>query len=164
MNAAHVHLVLNHLPIAGIGFAIPLLLLGWMLGREDFSRAGFLLVVLAGIATIPVFLSGESAADVVKRLPGVSEAVIERHEDAAGFTIGAVGATAIVAAVGLAGKFLKKNLLRIFLPVTLLLCVVSTVALAWTNNLGGQIQHSEIRSKGAPGQPPANNDRKHDDD
>ena len=163
MNAAHMHLVLNHFPIVGVVFAIPLLLLGWLLRRDDFSRAGLLLVVLAGILTIPAFLTGESAEDVVERLPKVSAAVIERHEEAAKVALGLMGATAILGAIGLVAGFMKKNVLRVLVPLTLLACLVSTVALAWTNNLGGQIQHSEIRTNGTPGQAPSGNVREHDD-
>lgn len=163
MNAAHMHLVLNHFPIVGVVFAIPLLVLGWLLRREDFSRAGLLLVVLAGILTIPAFFTGKSAEDVVERLPKVSAAVIERHEEAAELALGLMGATAILGAIGLVAGFLKKNLLRVFVPLTLLLCLVSTVALGWTNNLGGQIQHSEIISNGTPDPAPSGNGRQHDD-
>lgn len=72
-------------------------------------------------------------------------------EEAAKVALGLMGATAILGAIGLVAGFMKKNVLR------------ATVALAWTNNLGGQIQHSEIGTNGTPGKAPSGNVREHDD-
>ena len=61
MNPAHLHLMVNHVPVFGTIFAA--LLIGWGLLRksEDVLRLGLILAVLIGIATWGVQLTGEPA-------------------------------------------------------------------------------------------------------
>ena len=162
MNATHVHLVLNHFPIAGIIFAIPLLGFGWARNREDFSRAGLLLVVLSGIVSVPVFLSGEPSEHIVEKLAGVSKAAIERHEDAAKVAVWLVVAAAAASLGTLMAGLRGKNILRKTVPLTLLLCLGAAGMLAWTNNVGGRIRHPEIDT-GAPTSAPAKTEGHNDD-
>ncbi len=78
----------------------------------------------------------------------VSERRIERHEDAAAV------ATSGAALLGVAALLLLWRSRRTgSMPSTLLLAtfglaVLTTVLMAWTANLGGQIRHSEITTAG----------------
>ena len=95
MNSAHLHLLLNHIPILGSAFA--LVLLGWGLLRrsEPIARVGLATLVLAALFAIPTYLTGGAAEHLVEDLPGISEAAIHPHEDAAlisSYALGALGA------------------------------------------------------------------------
>jgi uncharacterized membrane protein len=147
MDAAHIHLILNHFPIAGMVFSIPLLLFAWWRRNEVLSRTAFIVILLTGLATIPTYLTGEPAEELIAHLPGVSERFIEIHEEAAERAIWAIGAATLVAAVGLFLSIRRKATPRWAYPVVLAAALASVGLLGWTNNLGGQVRHPEIRSK-----------------
>ena len=58
MNAAHMHLLVNHLPVTGSIFAI--LLLVWSLARKntDIARAALGLFVIAAITGLAAYFTG----------------------------------------------------------------------------------------------------------
>jgi hypothetical protein len=90
-----------------------------------------------------------------RKLPGVSEDLIDRHEDAATFAL--VGVE-IVGVVALGGLFLfsRARVPGWLVAVVLVLSLAESGLLAWTAYVGGQIRHSEIRpGPPAPGAPPA---------
>jgi hypothetical membrane protein len=79
MNWAHVHLIINHIPVLGVLGGI--LLLGYAIVRksDEATMLSFVLFALVALATIGVFVAGEEAEDMVKNLPGVTEAYIGNH-------------------------------------------------------------------------------------
>ena len=83
MNGAHWHLVLNHLPIIIPIAALVILLISYAVDKPDFVRAAYLLFVLGALATLPAFLTGEGAEEVVEGLAGIDENYIHVHEEAA---------------------------------------------------------------------------------
>ena len=83
MNLAHLHLVLNHFPIIGTIVGLGLFL-GSLVGKNaDLRRAGLIVLAVIALVAIPTFFSGVGAQGAIKNDPGVSEALIERHEGAA---------------------------------------------------------------------------------
>ena len=145
MDAAHIHLMLNHFPIAGILFAIPILVIAWWRKNDVLGLTGMSLVLLSGLVTIPTFLTGEPAKEIIEHLPGISEKLIEIHEEAAEKTIWFVGAAALAALISLLVAFKNKSILLKAIPFVTILSLGAIGFLAWTNNLGGQISHPEIR-------------------
>jgi uncharacterized membrane protein len=145
MDAAHIHLMLNHFPMAGILFAIPILAIAWWRKNDVLCLTGMSLVVLSGLITIPTFLMGEPAEEIIEHLPGISEKMIEIHEEAAEITIWFVGAAAFTALISLFIGFKNKSMLLKAIPFVTILSLCAIGFLAWTNNLGGQISHPEIR-------------------
>jgi hypothetical protein len=145
MTLTHLHLVLNHIPIVGtlVAGVIFVIALRWRNPQLERLVLGFLLVF--ALLTIPVYLTGEPAEHVAERLPGVAEAVIDRHEDAA---LAALVAVEILGASALAGLalFRQRLLPRAFAVALVALIVVTTGLFGWTGYLGGQIRHTEIRT------------------
>lgn len=148
LNAAHIHLMLNHVPI--LGFAFGLLFLAWGRWRdsEETIRAVQALFLLVGLTSIVVFLSGENAEDVVEGLAGVSHDAIEAHEE--------TGELAMIVSI-VAGLF-SGGVLLVYrnrpLPGwsvggTALAGVVAFALLAYAGFQGGQVHHEEIRPGGA---------------
>ena len=98
MNWAHVHLMLNHLPVLGTVFGLALLAWAMLRRDETLQRAALATFVLTALAAIPVFLTGEPSEEMVEHLTGTAEQAIEAHEDAAVVALVAVevlGALAI---------------------------------------------------------------------
>lgn len=149
MNAVHLHLLLNHLPVIGI----PLIgvVLAWGIvtkqGAVQKSALGFL--VLLAIATIPVYLTGEPAEEAVEGLAGVSEAALERHEEFALWGFAAAEAVGLLALVALIAARRRSVVPPRLAAGALGVTILAVGLLAWTGYLGGQIRHEEIRSGGA---------------
>jgi hypothetical protein len=148
MTAAHLHLVLNHAPLFGVVFAV--LGLAWALVRSNdgVARASLGLLVLAGLLVVPVYLTGEEAEDIVEDQVGVSHDAIEAHEEAAlgsAVAVGIVGLLGLALLVGFRGREVPRSM-------TGLMLVLALAAAGWIGyvaNLGGQINHPEIRDGAA---------------
>ena len=145
MNPAHIHLILTHIPVVGIPLALCFLAYGFSRGNRGAQRAALFMLVAIAAVSVPTYLTGEPAEELVEHLPGVSEPIIERHEDAAHFSF---VLTILTGALALGTLWLGRNerLLRFGLLGTLGLAVVASISLGFTANLGGSIRHSEIRS------------------
>ncbi|MGE0352901.1 MAG: hypothetical protein AB7I33_05330 [Gemmatimonadales bacterium] len=146
MNTAHLHLLVNHLPVLGVLFGV--LLLAWAVFRRSpqLTRAALGVFVLAGIAGLVAYLTGEPAEEAVERLSGVSETLIGQHEDAALAATFGAGLLGLLALAGLVAFRRLADLPRWFTGASLAFGLVATGMMAWTANLGGQIRHSEIRA------------------
>jgi hypothetical protein len=143
MNYAQIHLVLNHLPVFGTVFGILLLAYGQLRKIEEVTRIALGVFVLAALVAIPVYLTGEPAEEIVENLPGVAEAIIEQHEDAAFTALILMEITGVLALLNL--FFIGRSFGRKFIAVTALSSVIAAGMILWTANLGGKIRHTEIR-------------------
>ena len=146
MDSVHLHLILNHLPMAGILVAIGIFLVGWLRGNVEFQRLALGLLLCFGLATIPVYLTGGAAEHAVKRLPDASKLLIEAHETAAGAAFLAVEVLAGFSLLGMVLFRRSAAIAKSFTAGLLVLAFSTTGLFAWTGYLGGQIRHPEIRA------------------
>jgi hypothetical protein len=146
MSPVHLHLLLNHVPVIGTIVAIGLLAYAVVRRSPELVRVSLGMFVLLALAGAVVYLTGEPAEELVEGLPGVSEAILERHEEAALVATTLLG---LVGAVSLGGLLAFREraagIPRGFAAATLLLALVPAGAMGYTANLGGQIRHTEIR-------------------
>jgi uncharacterized membrane protein len=145
MSSIHLHLLLNHVPVIGTVFGVLLLAVAVARRSDELGRVALWLFALLAGTSVLVFLTGEPAAELVEKLPGFSEALTERHEEAA------LVATVVVGLVGLFSLavlvvFRKRPLARWATPVALALSLGAAGAMGYAANLGGQIRHTEIRA------------------
>ena len=145
MNPAHLHLMVNHVPVIGAILAAGLLGYGVFTKSSDLSRVALGLFVLMAVAGLAVYLTGEPAEEMVERLAGVSETALHLHEDAA------LIATILLGAYGLfaAGVLLVYRRRGTVLPAStamlaFALSLVPVATMGYTANLGGHIRHDEI--------------------
>jgi hypothetical protein len=153
VNAAHVHLLVNHVPIIGELLALPLL--GLALWRRDVGStlAACLVVAIAGAGGAAADLTGDGAADAVWDLPGTSKGWLHEHEErgekaaiVAGIT--GIGAIAVGVATARRGSPPMAGLAAVGVAA-----LASAGLLVWTGAAGGYIRHVEFRDE-AP-EPPA---------
>ena len=155
MSAGHLHLILNHFPVIGSVIVLLLLMLAIYRRSDDVARAGLLLAVLVGAASIAVYFTGESAESLIEHLPGFSETVTERHEDAALVATIVVGAMGLLALGVLAAHRHRRPLSRRTIVSAAGLALVACGLMGYTAFLGGQVRHTEIRTGSAAGPAPA---------
>lgn len=146
MNAAHFHLMLIHVPVLGTIFCFVLLAFGILKKNDLLMKTALGALVVVALLSIPAYLTGEPAEEIVERLPGVQENAIEPHEEAAEGAFLSVLVAGILALAGLL-CFRKGRLMpRWFAGLVLILSLVSGVLMGRTAYLGGKIHHSELRT------------------
>jgi uncharacterized membrane protein len=145
MNGAHLHLILNHVPVIGLGLSMVVLATGMLRRSDEIVRAGALLLVLIALITIPVYLTGEPAEDVLHDMAAVNDDLIHAHEDVAVWAMILIEVLGAGALVGLAFFRREDALPGWFAPSLLALALVSMALVGWTSYLGGEIMHPEAR-------------------
>ncbi len=147
MNWAHVHLMINHIPVVGIWGALLLLIYSLVRKSEEVKMVSFGLLVLLALMTFAVFFTGDAAQESVRKLPGVTEADIGRHEEMADLTLVLMEILGVLALAGLV--FLRRfgRIPKLVVVLVLVLSVVTSAVAGLTANLGGQIRHTEIRAQ-----------------
>lgn len=154
MNPAHLHLLVNHLPVFGtLGAA---LLLGWGLLRksEEIVRVGLIVLILVALASWGVQLTGEPAEEMVEHMAGMDERLIHDHEEWAELSVLMISAAGIVALITFFLIRARRKAGRALTAVTLLLALAGFGMVAYAANLGGMIRHTEIHDgAAAPGAP-----------
>jgi hypothetical protein len=152
MNAAHLHLLITHVPTMGALFGIGVLILAWFRRSEELKQTSLLFFLLAGAAAIPAYLTGAPAHDIVVKMPiPISRDMIDRHAEVA---VLATVAALVLAGVALGGCAVWRRGKRLpawFLVLTLLLALIASALMAWTADLGGKIRHPEIHTLGGTG-------------
>ena len=146
VNPAHLHLILNHIPVLGTAFCIGLLGWGLIQKSEEVKRVSLGVLIIVALLAIPTYLTGEPAEEIIEHLPGVSEATIEEHEDAATFAFAGILAVGALALGGLVLHWRTKPVPNWIVIVVLVLSVIVFAMMIRTADLGGQIRHPELRS------------------
>lgn len=145
MNQAHLHLIVNHVPIVGSLFALVLLAVGLGLKNDVLTRAGLVAVLAAGVLCLPAQLTGAGAAAIAQDLPRVSRALIDNHAAAAELGFWALESAAALALFALLLLNNASPRARLLAALALAATVLSFGLLARAGSLGGQIRHTEIR-------------------
>ena len=145
VSAAHLHLILCHVPVLGVLFGLGWLAFGVWRGSQDIQKVALATFVIAAILAVPTYLTGDPAAGALKGLPGFSGQILERHEAAAGFALAGFIVLGILALAGLI-LFRGQSVVRWFGLLLLAAALLVACLVLWTANIGGQIRHSEIRA------------------
>lgn len=146
--AAHLHLILNHLPVVGSLFSLGLLAWAFWRRSEDVQRAALGAAVVVALVAIPAYLTGEPAWIDIMDVPGDNDDFILAHQSAAQFAFGASTLAGILALISLvAGRKGKPVPARLVTAVFVML-LITTGLMGYVANLGGKIRHTEIRPGG----------------
>lgn len=142
MNAAYVHLSLNNFPPVVSLVAVLMLMVGMGIKNVTVVRVAFVLMVVAALFTIPTFLSGEPAEELVEKLDGVNAVAIHPHEEAGKWALIALSIVGVAALAALIA-FRSRDLPRWAAIGMLVLSLWATSVVFRTAYLGGKIHHPE---------------------
>jgi uncharacterized membrane protein len=145
MNPAHLHLAINHFPVIGLVFGAAILAAAMIRRSDELARVGAILMIFVALITIPVYLTGEPAEEIVEHLPGASEDILHAHEDIAVWAMILIEIIGAAALVGLVAFRDKSTLPRWFVSSLLVSSLIGVALVGWTSSLGGQIMHPEAR-------------------
>lgn len=145
MDQTYLHLLVSHLGIFGsILGGIVLAHALWTKSNQT-KIAAYNLLIISSIGAGVSYVTGEAAEETVENLQGVSESIIEQHENFALYALIGLIALGVSSLIGLILTLKKHSLTRAVAIFTLILSLISFGLVARTGFLGGQIRHSEIR-------------------
>ena len=151
VNFAHLHLLLNHIPVIGSIIALCLFVISLFGRHQDLRRSSLIIFVGIALLTIPTFVSGFGAQSNINSQPGVSRALIERHEGSAMLSFWFMELTGALALAGLWQLHRNAGLARWSVLAILAISIITVGLMARCGNTGGDIRHPEIwETKEAP--------------
>ena len=146
MDAAHFHLMLNHVPVIGSVFGMLLLGAALLRKSQELLKASLAVFVVCAAVAVPVYLTGEPAEHLVEHLPGLTKPEIEQHEESAEAAFIAILVLGITG-LGALGFFRGPRPIPHWFGVISLVIALATCGLMLrTANLGGKVRHTEIRN------------------
>jgi uncharacterized membrane protein len=144
MNAAHFHLMFNHLPIVGLGFAILLTLLAVFGKSMELKKLSCWFYILIGLLAILPLTTGDGAQEILLTYPGISKDAIEYHETWAYIFFYGLMLNGVLAIGALWFSQKKPDLMK-KLSVTMLILAFVLLFFAYqTGTTGGKMRHPEI--------------------
>lgn len=150
MNLAHLHLLLNHFPIIGTLVGLGLFVISLVGKNDDFKRAALIIFAAMALLSLPTFFSGAGAQGAIDELPGVSNALISRHEGAAILALFFMELTGALSLAGLWQSHKSSAPPRWNIMAVLLLSLITVGLMARVGTTGGDIRHPEISAGSHP--------------
>ena len=143
MNAAHLHIILVHIPVILVPTATILLAVALWRKQSSIAHAALAIFFAAAIFVVPAFLLGEDAEEIVEDLPGISEDVIEEHEEVADIAFWLTLLAGGTAALSFVVRNKAPQLHQASLKAMVLIGAVASGTLAYAASEGGKIRHPE---------------------
>lgn len=145
MNQAHLHMVVNHFPIIGIIIGMIVLGVGIATKSTLSKRIGGLILIGSSLFAFPSFETGEGAEEIVENIPGVSENLIEKHEELAEQFMGFIWAIILIGILAIVSEWKMKRFTNWLYISLFFVSVLATYYAKQVGTSGGEIRHSEIR-------------------
>ena len=169
MNNAHLHLVVNHLPIIFPVVGIIILLIGIFTKSEVTKRNSYIIFILGAITSMVAMGTGEGAEDSATKIAGLSENLIKKHEEVSEIFAALTYVLGVISLVALIASF-RNSVISKYAPFLVgILAVVALFFAQKAGTTGGEIRHTEIRTgqdfdyRNYEGNGPAFKSDKHDD-
>ena len=141
----HLHLLLNHFPIIVTILGLMLVVVAMWRKSDSLARVALAFFVGGALSALPTYLTGESAENTARHLPGVTRELIEAHSDSAVISAIFVGALGLFALWAL-WRFRTALSLPVWVVrVALVASLIGSGLMSWTGLLGGQVRHTEVR-------------------
>jgi len=139
------HLWLNHFPTVGFSIGLGLFFIALAAKSDEVKRASLVIFCIISLVTIPAYMTGKAAQQAITGQDGVSDSLMEAHQDAALLAVVLMEITGFVAWIGLWQFRRISRLARWNSPAVLLLSIGTFALMTRAANIGGEIRHSEIR-------------------
>ena len=95
------HLALTHVPVILSLAGLIMLAIAFLVKNPTLTKTSYILILIAGVAALPVFLTGEATEETIENLPGVSERIIEKHEEVAKWAMISIAVAGLLAVAAL---------------------------------------------------------------
>ena len=149
LNAAHLHLVLNHVPTLGTAVALALLLLALIRRHEVLVHVGLEVLFVIAIVTMPVYITGAAAYQHLRSGADFSDIAARMHQDAALTGFAVTEFAGFVAWVALWQSRRTGHAGRGLVAAATVLSILALAIMGRAATLGGEIHHPEIRAAAA---------------
>lgn len=147
MKWAHLHLILNHIPVVGIGFTILLFIIAIIKNNKELINISFIFVFITAIWAVFVYCRGFPAQDFLKDFVGSSDSLIKERVEKSVVALIFIQLTCLISLIAfILQKFYNRSL-KLLNILILVLLIASGGFISWSANLGGKISHPEIRSE-----------------
>lgn len=143
---AHVHLILNHVPIMGSLFTTALFIIALIYRNTFIQKISLWFLVIIALVTAVTYQTGDPAAHAVRNLPQVSDSALKAHELFGKLGLGAMFVTGVVALGGVFFFRKRATIPGAYLALVMVILLVNCGLFTYISFLGGQILHPEIRA------------------
>ncbi|HEV2198307.1 MAG TPA: hypothetical protein VGR73_00690 [Bryobacteraceae bacterium] len=150
MNLAHLHLLLNHFPIIGTLVGVGLFLFSLTGRNDDLKRASLIIFAVMALLSLPTFFSGVGAQGAIEEQPGVSKALINRHEGAAILALLFMELTGALSLAALWQSHKSPKPARWNVAAVLILALITVGLMTRVGTTGGDVRHPEISDSSDP--------------
>ena len=148
LNAAHLHLVLNHVPTLGMAVGLALLLLALIRRHEVLVHVGLEVLFVIALVTLPVYVTGAAAYAHLRNGADFSDIAARMHQDVALTGFAVTEFAGFVAWVALWQSRRTGRAGRGLVAAVTLLSLLALAIMGRAATLGGEIHHPEIRAEG----------------
>jgi len=149
LNIAHIHIVINHLPIVGYFFSIFLIMTSYYFrSQEGVIISAVLVMVISALGALAAYFSGSPSIKQIAGLPGVGHKYINIHYKRARI---AALFSCISGVIAIAcGIIIVKTCAPVpayCYALMLISSLTTSFAMVFTGNAGGKIRHQEVRDE-----------------
>jgi hypothetical protein len=145
MNAAQIHLFFSHFPIVGLAFAILVNLYAIVKKSRNIEILSLWIYLVLGVFALVAYLTGDGAEKIMETYPGITEDVVEPHENIALFFFIGLMITTGIAMAGLSITRTKEKFLKKFMLILFIAGLLIGIVAGMTGSTGGAIRHTEIK-------------------
>jgi hypothetical protein len=145
LSQAHLHLMLNHVPVVGAAVVLLFMVVGLLRKSRDLTITAMILGVLVAASAPIVKETGEGAEHQVEKSAWFNDSLLEEHEERADKATIVLILSGVIGAVGVflsRGGRPEKPVISYAFTAFL---AAATGLMAWTALAGGAIRHDELR-------------------
>ncbi len=144
MNNAHLHLLVNHLPLIFPLVGIIIMIVAFLFKSMAIKRTAYFIFILSAFAALVSVKSGEGAEDILKKI-GISQNLMDDHQKTAEIFAILSYVLGGISLLGLWASFKQKTYSKI-VAICILAFALALMYFAFeTGDSGGKIMHYEIR-------------------
>jgi hypothetical protein len=159
----YLHVLLNPLPVYGLGIGIATLAVGLLARNKSTRTAGLIITAVCAASAWPVLYFGQHGYNnLAPMLDTESHQWLDEHMNRAERFIYFFYATAVLAIAALAFSKKFPKAAKVVTLLTLFAAMASLGIGGWISRAGGEVSHSEFRGEEAPPTSPSHEHGGHD--